>query len=88
MVDNGIICQLAELNDRELAELIAKAKEIHEARQRVRKEEDWRKVMDAIHDYTEKYGEICVEDEGGCVWIDKHIDSSEIGQISPQRWRD
>ena len=87
MIDNGIICQLAELSDRELAEVVVKAKEIHEARQKARKEEDWNKVMDAIHDYIEKYGDICVEDGSGCVWIDSHSDSSEIGQID-LRWND
>ena len=84
---SAMVEQLTALNDDQLAEVIAKAQEIHTARQNARKEEDWNKVMDAIYNYIEKYGDICVEDENGCVWIDKHSDSSEIGQIN-LRWRD
>ena len=81
MKDNGIVCQLADLNDNELAEVIAKAQAIRTARQNARKEEDWRKVANTIREYQEKYGDICVEDCGGYVWIDSTCDFSTVGEI-------
>lgn len=81
MRDNGIISQLANLNDNELAEVIAKAQAIRTARQNAQKEEDWRKAVSALCYYQRKYGDICVEDGSGCVWIDNKCDFSTLGEI-------
>ena len=81
MKDNNIICQLADLNDNELAEVIAKAEALRTARRNAQKEENWRKVVNTIREYQEKYGDICVEDCGGCVWIDNRCDFSTVGEI-------
>lgn len=72
---------LIYLNDKELAEVITKAQEILTARRNAQKEEDWCKVVNAICEYQEKYGDICVEDGSGCVWIDSKCDFSTIGEI-------
>lgn len=87
MKDNAIACQLADLNDNELAEVIAKAQAIRTARQNARKEEDWRKVANTIREYQEKYGDICVEDVETCMWIDSTSDFSTAGEIC-LAWRD
>lgn len=87
MRDNSIICQLADLNDNELAEVIAKAEAVRTARQNAQKEKDWQKVANAIREYQEKHGDICVEDVETCLWIDGKCDFSTIGEIHLP-WRD
>jgi hypothetical protein len=81
MRDNGIICQLADLDDSELAEVVAKAQAIRMARKNARKEEDWHKVVNAICEYQDKYGDIYIEDKNGFVWITNKCDFSTFGEI-------
>ncbi len=80
---------VSNLSDEQLHCLIFDAQNEQERRKNAQKREAWKKVMDAISEYIDNFGDILVKDDGGflCIALDEYYTTSKnyhtYGRLMP-----